>query len=167
MWTFAAVAAAALFEPVEPRWLDWMSGDPGQSSPQLDWLSGSWLSCENGREVAETWTTRRGRLMVGMSVTIGPGVESWEQMRIETGRGRHDATFFAQPKGAAAATAFPMVPSGGLTATFENAANDYPQRITYRLEGEALTARIERMDGSDAMTWRFERATLGARCHDR
>jgi len=38
--------------------------------PDLSWMSGYWLACENGRETSETWSDPRGGLMVGHTVTL-------------------------------------------------------------------------------------------------
>jgi len=131
--------------------------------PDLDWLAGYWLSCEDGREVAETWSDRRGAVMLGTYITVGRGA-GWEQMRIEEVGG--GLSFFAQPRGAAQATAFRLVRSGPREAVFENPAHDFPQRVIYRREGERLIGRIEGRGegGEQAMEWQFRSAPLNSRC---
>jgi hypothetical protein len=136
-----------------------------QPEPDLSWMAGYWLSCDSGTAVAETWSARRGSVMLGHSITTGAQAFSWEQMRIEAGHPEPETIrFFAQPRGAAAATSFRLVRHGAREAVFENAANDYPQRITYRREGEVLTARIEMLDGSTPMDWTFRSQPLNAQC---
>ena len=53
--------------------------------------------------------------------------------------------------------AFALAEHGAAHATFENAAHDYPQRITYARDGETLTATISLIDGSKAMRWTYKR----------
>ena len=132
--------------------------------PDLDWLAGYWLSCEEGRDVSETWSTRRGGVILGYSVTTGTQALSFEQMRIEAGLpGPEDMSFFAQPRGADGATGFRLVRSGPREAVFENMENDFPQRIIYRREGDRLTGRIEDRQG-EGIEWRYNAAPLNRRC---
>ncbi len=132
--------------------------------PGLHWLAGYWLSCEDGRDVAETWSERRGGILLGTSITTGRHAFSWEQMRIETGiPGPEDISFVAQPRGADAPTAFRLVRSGPREAVFEYPAHDFPQRVVYRREGDRLTGRIEGADG-EGHEWRFRAAPLNTRC---
>ena len=134
------------------------------AQPDLDWLAGYWLSCEDGRDVAETWSERRGGIMLGTGITTGVQAFSWEQMRIEAALpGPDDMTFFAQRRGAETATAFRLVRSGPGEAVFENRENDFPQRIVYRREGDRLTGRIEGADG-EGIEWHYRAAPLNTRC---
>lgn len=135
----------------------------GPTAQDLSWMSGYWLSCDDGREVSETWSDPRGDLMVGHGVTLARGRASFEGLRIAP----HDGglAYMAQPDGAPA-TAFPAVEVGPGRAVFENADHDFPQRIAYVREGDVLVARIEgAVDGrTRSMEWRFRRAELNARC---
>lgn len=137
-------------------------------APDLSWLAGYWLSCEGGREVAETWSGPRAGVLLGASLTTGPGAESsWELSRIGATEGGRLA-FFAQPSGQAA-TVFPLAASAPNRVVFENPSHDFPQRITYARSGATLTARIEgRLDGRPAtMAWRYRSASLNSRCSPR
>ena len=49
------------------------------------------------------------------------------------------------------ATRFVAVHADGDVVIFENASNDYPQRIRYWRDGKELKARISQMDGSQPM----------------
>ena len=147
----ALAAAQAAADPVEP---------------DLDWLAGYWLSCEDGVEVSETWSNRRGGIMLGASLTSGDDAFGWEQTRIEAdGEG---LSFHAQPRGQPPAS-FRLVRSRPGEAVFENPAHDFPQRVIYRREGDRLTGRIEgRAQGRDqAMQWNYRAAPLNARCPGR
>jgi hypothetical protein len=67
-----------------------------ETEPDLDWLAGYWLSCEDGVEASETWSTRRGGVMLGSSITNGNDAFGWEQTRIEAGE--DGLTFHARPR---------------------------------------------------------------------
>jgi len=135
---------------------------PGQ--PDLDWMAGYWLQCEGGREVTEMWTTRRGGVLLGMSVTVGRQAFGFEQVRIETTYDGATMQYVARPRGAEAETMFRMSRAGAREAVFDNPAHDYPQRISYRREGDVLIARTEGAGGADAQEWRYRRAELNERC---
>ncbi|HEX8528180.1 DUF6265 family protein [Allosphingosinicella sp.] len=133
-------------------------------APDLDWLAGYWLSCEDGQDVADTWSERRGGIMLGTSITTGDDSFSWEQMRIEAGPDGALA-FVAQLRGGAP-TAFPLLRWSASEAVFENRAHDFPQRVIYRREGDRLTGRIEGVAGGrqQAMEWHYRSAPLNTRC---
>lgn len=133
--------------------------------PDLDWLAGYWLSCDERMEVAETWSDRRGGIMLGTSITIGDDAFSWEQMRIESDG--ENLVFHAQPRGQAE-TAFALVRGGPGEAVFENPGHDFPQRVIYRRTGDRLTARIEGTSGGSeqSLEWRFRAARHNARCSE-
>ena len=135
---------------------------PGQ--PDLDWLAGYWLSCDERMEVAELWTTRRGGVMLGMSVTYGIQAFGWEQVRIETTLDGATMQYVARPRGAETDTAFRLARARANEAVFENPAHDYPQRIVYRREGDRLTARTEGAGGADPQEFHYRAAPLNARC---
>ena len=136
------------------------------TADQLSWMSGYWLSCEDGREVSETWTDPRGGLMAGNSVTMEGGRVSFELSRISpTARDGSDLAYFAGV-GGAPAVVFPAVEVSGTRVVFENPEHDFPQRVIYERDGDVLKARIEgRMgDREQAMAWEYRKADLNARC---
>ena len=134
------------------------------AQPDLDWMAGYWLSCEDGREVSETWSSRRGGIMLGSGITIGRQAFSWEQMRIESGvPNPEDLSFMALPRGADTVTAFALIRAGEREAVFENPAHDFPRRVIYRRDGDRLTGRIEGADG-EGIEWHYTAAPLNARC---
>ena len=141
---------------------------PAEAPADLGWMSGYWLSCENGGEVSETWSQRRGTAMLGTNLTVeANGNSSFEQMRIDTASGGQPGiSFFAQPRGAAQPTEFRMVRSAASEAVFENPAHDFPHRVIYRREGEVLIGRIEGRSGGreQSMEWRFRAAPFNSRC---
>ena len=136
------------------------------TADQLSWMSGYWLSCEDGREVSETWTDPRGGLMAGNSVTMEGGRVSFELSRISpTARDGSGLAYFAGV-GGAPAVVFPAVEVSGTRVVFENPEHDFPQRVIYERDGDVLKARIEgRMgDREQAMAWEYRKADLNARC---
>jgi uncharacterized protein DUF6265 len=133
------------------------------AQPDLDWLAGYWLSCDDGVEVSETWSQRRGGIMLGSSITVGDDSFSWEQARIEAEA--DGLVFHASPRGQPAA-AFRLVRAGPGEAVFENPDHDFPQRVIYRRDGDRLTGRIEGTSGGSeqALEWQYRAAPFNARC---
>ena len=127
-------------------------------------LTGCWEEkrAESGW-TEECWTTGRGGLMMG-SGRDGKGdtVGHWEWMRIE--RSTDGAlTFYASPKGAVP-VAFKATSSDANSVTFENKANDFPQRVRYERTATGLNAEISLADGKKPVRWSYRRA--GAPAND-
>lgn len=137
---------------------------PAPGADDLGWMAGYWLDCSNGREVSETWSDPRGGLIVGHNLTLRGGRAGFEASHIGPLDGGGLA-YFAQPDGAPP-TAFRLIEAGPNRAVFENAENDFPNRIFYHRQDDVLTARIEGGDGEmlRSVEWRFERRELNARC---
>lgn len=141
------------------------------TEPTTSWMEGYWLSCEGGREVSETWSDLRGRVMAGTTVTLEHGIATVERATIDRRGDRF--LFVAQPDGQPP-TSFALSDySEGYgdveyehQVVFSNPDHDYPQRIIYTRKGDVLTARIEgRSNGrTEAMSWRYLKADLNARC---
>jgi hypothetical protein len=91
------------------------------------------------------------------------GKVSGEKMRI--GPSSAGISFFAEPSGQQPAE-FPLASTGERSLVFENKAHDFPQRVLYWREGEALRARIEGVvkGRSEAMDWTYRPAAVGASC---
>lgn len=118
------------------------------------WMTGAWIEAKGEIWTEEYWTPPRGGLMIGAGRN-GKGEEllGWEATRIaidKTGK----LAFIAMPEGGAATT-FAMEKSDASSISFANPAHDYPQRVRYWREGEALLAEISLIDGSKAMRWRY------------
>ncbi len=133
------------------------------SGPNLSWMAGYWLDCSNGREVSETWSDPRAGLMAGHALTIENGRVSFELAHIGPTAGGY--AYVAQPSGAPP-TVFVMAETGPSRVAFANPENDFPTRVIYERDGDALTARIEGEIGGQArsMEWHFRAAPLNARC---
>ncbi len=122
----------------------------------LSWMAGSWVQEKDGRWTEEYWSLPRGGVMLGASRSGRDGaLREFEFLRVQADADGAIA-YIAQP-GGGAPVAFPLVQHDGASATFENAAHDYPQRIRYVREGERLTATISRIDGSGARNWVYMR----------
>ena len=133
----------------------------GQASPparldDLAWLSGRWESNRGASWNEENWSTPRGGMMMGYSRSVREDVgRDFEFLRIAAGP---DGTlsYIAQP-GGGAPVAFRLVRHDATSATFENPAHDYPQRIRYQRFGRSLVATISSIDGSGERSWNFSR----------
>ena len=133
------------------------------ATPDLSWIAGYWLDCSNGREVSETWSDPRGGLSVGHAMTVENGRVSFELSHIR--RTPQGFAYVAQP-GGVPPTVFVVAETGPMRAVFANAENDFPTRVIYERDGDALTARIEGEIGGQArsMEWNFTAAPLNTRC---
>ena len=146
MKAFLAMAAAAML----------VAASPAVTVDDLGWLAGQWTSETGERWTEESWTAPRGGLMLGHSRSgRGDALRAFEFLRIAAGPDGGLA-YLAQPQGRAP-VAFRMVRHDGTSATFENAAHDYPQRIAYVRTGDTLTATISAIDGSKARSWTYRR----------
>ena len=119
------------------------------------WMAGCWEMRTGERWAEECWTAPRGGQMLGSGRTgDANGVRSFEFMRIE--RDGEGLAFRASP-GGEGWTSFASAADPGDGVTFLNAANDYPQRVRYWLEGTELRAEISLLDGSNATRFAFRR----------
>jgi hypothetical protein len=146
-----AALAAALLQTAAP------------ATPDLSWIAGYWLDCSNGREASETWSDPRAGLMAGHAVTVSRGRAAFEMSHI--GPTSQGYAYVAQP-GGGAPTAFVVAETGPMRVVFANPENDFPTRIVYERDGDALKARIEgEIDGqARSMEWTFTAAPLNTRC---
>ena len=136
---------------------------PEQSNPgtvaDLAWLSGHWIHQDGDRVSEEVWIAPRGGVMLGVNRSVrGTDRVGFEFLRIaETKDG---VTYFAS-LGGKPPTPFLLTHVDESAATFENADNDFPQRIRYERENDALTATIDGTIGREKrmLTWTWRRAT--------
>lgn len=121
------------------------------------WLAGAWVERKaDGSWTEEYWTPVRGKLMIGAGLTgKDAALRHFEQMRIETGADG-SVSFVALPRGLNP-TRFALVRQSADEIVFENAANDYPQRVTYRRDGAKVIGIISQLDGSREMRWTYSR----------
>jgi len=119
-----------------------LSRAASQPPPQsLDWLTGCWQS-ENG-STREVWSRSEDGFFFGYSVVLNEEkVVFFEQMRIDPGE---MPTFQAYPRGAGP-SGFPAISVTETGVTFANPEHDYPQKIIYTRDGDALKAVISLID---------------------
>jgi hypothetical protein len=113
----------------------------GAAIGELAWMAGCWRQESASRIVDEMWMAPAGGAMLGVSRTVAGGrtvAHEFLQIREDAGR----IIFIARPSGQAEAS-FALLRSGPREVVFENPAHDFPQRVTYRLDGDTLAGRIE------------------------
>ncbi len=115
---------------------------------RLAWLSGCW----HGDTGEECWLAPLGGTM--MALNRGPEREgkqpAFEYLRIVEQDG--GLVLLASPGGRYPPTAFEAIEVGESRVAFANPAHDFPQRITYWLDGgETLRARVEAQEEGE---WR-------------
>jgi Domain of unknown function (DUF6265) len=130
-----------------------------QSAPRdavgdLGWMSGQWRTADGATE--EGWTAPRGGMMLGVGRTIHDGtVREYEFLRLQAGADGVPV-YWGSPNGVAP-VGFRLTRAGPSSVTFDNPDHDYPQRIRYRRDGDALIATISAIDDSHAMSWTYRR----------
>lgn len=113
---------------------------PLSAAPALpDWLVGRWCGEQAGRQTEEAWLAPAGGMMLGVARSIGKEEASFEYLRIVEVDGV--PAYIAQPQGHPP-TVFKLTAAGADWVRFENPQHDFPQRIEYRRNGDALHAEI-------------------------
>ena len=131
-----------------------MAQDSGTKFPV--WLTGGWSTqLPDGSWSEEWWTSPRAGLMLGAGRSGKADKLDWfEHTRIEHDSGK--IRFCALPKGQAGAC-FNAVKVTADEIVFENASHDFPNRVSYRRDGDDLVAEISGKDGANAQRWRFKK----------
>jgi len=124
------------------------------------WMSGYWLDCDEAIATSESWMGAGRDTMLGVNLSVRR-LTHYEFLRISGADGR--LALYAMPNGRAPPTIFTMVSHEGQRIVFENAAHDFPQRLTYWREGDVLHARVENLQG-EGFTQSFHRAAHDAAC---
>ncbi len=128
------------------------------SDAPLPWMLGKWCTggglLDEGR-VCEAWEALPDGSMRGTSKTWHERFTTLDE-RMTIRRDGDALVFHAEPHGQPPAD-FRATPGEGMSASFENRAHDYPQRIRYWREGEDLLAEISMADGSKPMRWVYHR----------
>jgi len=119
----------------------------------VDWLVGCWESFENYSK--EVWVRNPDGSLLGFSASVESNeIAFYELLYIREVGGT--LTYTAHPAGQNSATFLASV-IDGQSVVFENPLHDYPQRISYRLEGLNLTAVISLMNGERKLSFTQER----------
>ena len=127
---------------------------PRPSVAGLGWMSGHWQTADGATE--EDWSAPRAGMMLGTGRTIANGaVREYEFLRLQDGADGV-AVYWGSPNGVTP-VGFRLTEAGPGRATFDNPDHDYPQRIRYRRDGDALVATISAIDDSHAMSWTYRR----------
>lgn len=117
----------------------------------LAWLEGHWTSEDGGMAWDEHWLAPRGDAMFAVSRMVENGATKLCELTVveETPAGlvyriRHFSRSLEPWKmDAAGPMTMKLLSSKDREVVFEDAARDFPRRIVYRREGDALTARLE------------------------
>jgi len=127
------------------------------------WISGYWLSCSEGMQVVESWIDAGTGTLLGANLTQA-GETGFEFLRVSP-NAAGGYSYFAAP-GGGPATEFRMTSNDGARVVFENAGNDFPQKIIYQREEDTLRAHIEgEIDGElQGMSWSFSLESANAAC---
>ncbi|APV52278.1 hypothetical protein BWI17_04155 [Betaproteobacteria bacterium GR16-43] len=123
----------------------------------LEWMTGTWVHETPEGRTTETWLGPGNGLMVAANLaTWKSGRKFFEFLRI--GDTPDGFSYYASP-GGKPVTEFKLKTLGDRKVVFENPQHDFPQRILYWRDGEALVARIEGTAGGKEKgeEWRFVR----------
>jgi len=138
---------------------------PQAAAPSVNdvaWIAGCWDMTRNGRHIVEQWLPPEGGTMMGMARTVTAGRTSeWEFVIIRSGAAGLE--YVAKPSGQPEGT-FTAARASATEVVFENAAHDFPQRIIYKRDGDALLAAVEgTMNGqSRRIEYPYAKASCGA-----
>jgi hypothetical protein len=116
-------------------------GQTSATTADLAFLTGCWKFEREGRVVEEHWLAPSGGSLMGVSRTVAKGkMVEYEFLQIlDLPEG---LTYVARPSGQPEAK-FKATTKTTDEIVFENPAHDFPQRIRYRIAGNALNARVE------------------------
>lgn len=135
-------------------------------APKIDdvgWIAGCWDDTRNGRHVVEHWLPAEGGTLMGVSRTVANGkTAEWEFLIIRAGA--KGLEYVARPSGQAEAV-FTSTRVTGAEVVFENPGHDFPTRIIYARDGDALVASIEGTMNGQArrIDFRYKKAACEAR----
>jgi len=147
---FACIVAGCLSLPVRAA----EAVAPGLES--LAWLVGHWKRTDlpDRRSGYEHWQADRLGYSGTGATLQGAEIVFEEKLRIESD---NDGVFYvAKVPGNAAPVRFRLVEQTEKSAAFEDLEHDFPQRISYRVEGNRLESRIS--GNGREIAFRFERS---------
>lgn len=109
---------------------------------ELSWIADNWINTEGDMVSHEHWTKLSDTLFEGGSETIKNGDTIFaEKLKIVVKD--NEIFYVADVKHNPAPVFFRLVQSDSNKAVFENPGHDFPQKITYELDGGDLHAYIE------------------------
>lgn len=125
----------------------------------LAWLAGCWSNPQGDAGSGEYWQPLAGGTMLGVGRLVRDGkTVEYEFLRLHSDE--HGKVVYTATPSRQAETDFIATRIADGSATFENPAHDFPQKITYsRTRPAGLSVRIEgeRQAGRRAFEFRFER----------
>jgi len=130
-----------------------VSGVMAVTIGQVSWLQGCWQMTAGDRVVEEHWMAPRGGVMLSLGRTVRGGklVEyEWVMLSEQEGKLAYDA----HPSGQKSAL-FTADSASSAEVVFENPAHDYPQRVGYKRDGDALLGWIDGTVGGKAQRAEF------------
>ncbi len=152
LWLVAALALATFGLEA--------SADRQPTVQRVAWLAGCWAYVGAEAGSGETWMPPAGGALLGSARTVRDGrVASWEFQRIVEDAG--SLAFYAAPSGQPEVR-FSLKSLSASEVVFENLANDFPQRVSYRLaQNGDIAARIEgaAADPARALDFPMKRAS--------
>jgi uncharacterized protein DUF6265 len=105
------------------------------------WLTGCWEYSSGSRTVEEHWLAARAHSMVNVGRTVqADKLVEYEMVLVREQEGR--LAYEAHPSGQPSAV-FMSSTVGNREVVFENLQHDFPQRVGYKRNGDALLAWIE------------------------
>lgn len=108
---------------------------------QVAWLQGCWQMTAGERVVEEQWMAPRGGIMLNLGRTVrGETLVEYESVVLREQGGR--LVYEAHPSGQPSAV-FTSQTVTDSEVVFENPAHDYPQRVGYARNGDALLGWID------------------------
>lgn len=112
----------------------------GPQNPTLDWIAGHWCADLGKEHIEEFWLPPHGGVSIGLGRTRTAGqTAAFEYFRIADVDGIQ--SYIAQP-GGRPPTVFRRTAGGERWVRFENPDHDFPQRIEYRRDGDALHTEV-------------------------
>lgn len=124
--------------------------EAAESIDSLVWMCGSW---GDPAESIESWMAPVDGLMLGVNRAVRAGkMPFFEFLRIE--QRPEGIVFVASPLGRAG-TDFPLKELAPERVGFENPEHDFPQRITYWLDGDSLVAEASAGEGEQRQVQSF------------
>ena len=119
-----------------------MAAGQATQAHRLGWMQGCWAMVNQGRAIEEQWMAPRGKTMVGTSRTVqGANLVGYEFMLI---REQGDKLAFEVRPSGKPPVLFTASAITDSSVVFENAQQEFPQKIGYRRDGDnAMHAWIE------------------------
>ena len=131
------------------------TGAAGEDVPEFpEWMAGAWAHTDGQSWADEYWTPPRAGIMIGASrAGEGEKLQFWEHMRIV--READSKLAFWAISADQKPVRFGEAKMTATEIVFENPGHDYPQRIRYWRDGNALMAQTLLIDGSKPNDFNF------------